>query len=261
MSDDTAATERNSAAAYASPRRPFNAMNWLVALVALIAIIAVGFVGAALKHSNKTAPNTISVTGTATVMGTPDTVSFQIGMQTVNVNAAAALKMNNGRVAALEAALLRNGVTKKEMQTSGLSISANTNNMGIVTGFTVEDDLNITMHDLKKAGSAIEAAAQAGGNGVELNSISFSISNDSKLLAKARANAMRNAHTEASNIATAGGTTLTGIVKIVDQENQNSVLPTPVNFSAAATAVRSVPIQAGSESLSVQVSVVYSLAN
>ncbi|MGA2293602.1 MAG: SIMPL domain-containing protein [Acidimicrobiales bacterium] len=260
MSDNNEATE-SRAARTAPSGRPFTAMNWLVALVALIAIIAVGFVGAALKHTAKASANTISVTGTATVMGTPDTVSFQIGMQTVNVNAAEALKMNNGRVAALEAALLRNGVTKKEMQTSGLNIAANTNNMGVVTGFTVEDDLNITMHDLKKAGSAIEAAAQAGGNGVELNSINFSISNDSKLLAKARANAMRNAHTEASNIATAGGTTLTGIVKIVDQENQSSILPTPVNFSAAATAVRSVPIQAGSESLSVQVSVVYSLAN
>lgn len=261
MSDNRESIENGPAAASGSPGRPWNATNWLVALVAVIVIIAVGFAGAALKSSSKASPATISVTGTATVKGTPDTVSFQIGMETVNVNAATALTLNNQRVAALEAALLKNGVTKKEMQTSGLDISANTNNTGVVTGFTVDDDLNITMHDLKNAGAAIEAAAQAGGNGVELNSIDFSISNDSTLLAKARAEAMRNAHTEASNIASAGGTTLTGIVKVVDQENQSSVLPSPVNFQAAASAVRSVPIQAGSESLSVQVSVVYSLAS
>jgi uncharacterized protein YggE len=249
----------DSGPAHHGPR--FNAMNWLVGLVAVLVLLAVGFAGAALKHSGKSSPNTISVTGTATVKGTPDTVTFEIGMETVNANASTALSMNNSRVAALEAALMKNGVTKKEMQTSNLNISANTNNMGVVTGFTVDDDLNITMHNLKKAGSAIEAAAQAGGNGVELNNITFSISNDSKLLARARANAMRNAHTEASNIASAGGTSLTGIVKVVDQENQSSVYPSPVAFSAAAAELKSVPLQSGSESLSVQVSVVYSLAN
>jgi uncharacterized protein len=265
MSDhgDTTANGRSvpndTSSAHHGPR--LNAMNWLVGLVAVLVLIAVGFAGAALKHTSRAVPNTISVTGTATVKGTPDTVSFQIGMETVNVNAATALSMNNARVMALEDALMKNGVTKKEMQTSGLDISANTNNMGTVTGFTVDDDLNITMHDLSKAGSAIEAAAKAGGNGVELNGITFSISNDSKLLAQARANAMRNAHTEASNIASAGGTKLTGIVKVVDQENQSSIYPSPVAFSSAAADLKSVPLQSGSESLSVQVSVVYSLAN
>jgi uncharacterized protein YggE len=254
VQDETGTTHAN--------RRPtFNAMNWLLGLVAVLVLIAVGFAGAALKHSSKAVPNTISVTGTATVKGTPDTVSFQIGMETVNANAATALSMNNARVGALESALEENGVTKKEMQTSGLNISANTNNLGTVTGFTVDDDLTVTMHDIKKAGSAIEAAAKAGGNGVELNGITFSISNDSKLLAQARANAMRNAHTEASNIASAGGTSLTGIVKVTDQENQSSIYPSPVAFSSAAADLKSVPLQSGSESLSVQVSVVYSLAN
>jgi uncharacterized protein YggE len=201
------------------------------------------------------------VTGSATVKGTPDTVNFQIGMETTNINAVTALSLNNGRVGALEAALMKHGVTKKEMQTSGLDIEENTNNLGTVTGFTVSDTLNVTMHQITKAGAAIEAAAQAGGNGVELNGITFSISNDSKLLSAARANAMRNAHTEASNIATAGGTRVTGIVKVVDQENQNSILPNPVGFNAAASELKSVPLQAGSESLSVQVSVVYSLAS
>jgi uncharacterized protein YggE len=262
MSNDT------DHAPYAEPsgpsHRPFNGLNWLIGLVAILVIIAVGFAGAALRGSTKAsaAVATISVTGTATVKGTPDTVSFQIGMQTTNTNAETALSMNNSRVASLEAALKRHGVTKKEMQTSGLDIQENTNNNGTVIGFTVDDDLTVTMHQLSKAGAAIQAAAKAGGNGVELNGITFSISNDSKLLAKARALAMRNAHTEASNIAVAGGTSLKAIVKVTDQENQTSILPEPVTFvGAEATIARSVPVQAGSESLSVQVSVIYSLAS
>ena len=260
MSTDTGTIE--SGPSGGSNGRPWSALNWLVGLIAVLVLIGVGFTGAALKHSNKTTSlATISVTGSATVKGTPDTVNFQIGMQTTNADAAAALSLNNGRVASLEAALMKHGVTKKEMQTSGLDIQVNTNNFGTVTGFTVIDTLNVTMHQISKAGAAIEAAARAGGNGVELNGITFSISNDSKLLSAARANAMRNAHTEANNIASAGGTSLTGIVKVVDQENQNSVLPSPVGFNAAAGELNKVPLQAGSESLSVQVSVVYSLAN
>ncbi|MGD0055853.1 MAG: SIMPL domain-containing protein [Acidimicrobiales bacterium] len=251
-----------------SPRRGWDSLHVLVTLVAVLVLIAVGFVGAAISHNNntngaaRTKTPTISVTATATVKGTPDTVSFEIGMQNSNANAKAALAFNDERVAALEKALMKHGVTKKEMQTSGLNITEETNNAGQVIGFTVEDDLTVTMHDLTKAGGAIESAATAAGNGVELNSITFSISNDSKLLAQARAKAMRNAHDEANDIAVAAGTSLSGLASVVDQENQSTPPPTPYGLSfATAAKAASVPVQAGSESISVQLSVVYSLAS
>jgi len=76
----------------------------------------------------------------------------------------------------------------------------------VVTGFTVANYLDVTMHQIKKAGGAIDAAAHAVGNGIQLNGITFSISNESKLLASARAKAMRNAHTEAAQVARGGAT-------------------------------------------------------
>jgi uncharacterized protein YggE len=271
MSDNTTASPGDAAPQHdgpgpGEPRGAWNILHVLTALVAVLVLIAVGFVGAALSRTNSTTnkakPATISVTGTATVKGTPDTVSFDIGMQNSAASASAALKFNNARVNALEKALMKHGVTKSDMQTSGLNISEETNNNGAVIGFTVEDDLTVTMHDLKKAGGAIGAAATAAGNGVELNSITFSISNDSKLLAQARARAMRNAHTEANDIAVAGGTTLSGIATVVDQENQTTPPPTPypLGFATAAKSV-AVPVQVGSESISVQLSVVYTLAS
>jgi uncharacterized protein len=270
MSDNTPSTptEANPPRDHdgARPTRgAWSAVHTLTVLVAVLVVIAVGFVGAALGHKNNVnnaKAATISVTGSATVMGTPDTVSFEIGMQTQNANAATALDFNNDRVAALEKALEKHGVTKKEMQTSGLNLSENTNNNGQVIGFTVSDTLTVTMHNIAKAGGAIQAAATAGGNGVELDGITFSISNDSKLLAQARAKAMRNARTEANDIAVAGGTRLTGIATVVDQENQST--PPPITFGlnfASAAKAAAVPVQAGSESISVQLSVVYSLAS
>ena len=162
---------------------------------------------------------------------------------------------------ALESALLANGVTKKNMQTSGLNIYQNTNNAGKVTGFTAEDDLNVTMHQLKRSGAAIDAAAHAVGNGIQLSGITFSISNHSSLLAAARARAIENAHTAAAQLAKGGGTTVGSIVRVVDQENTGgSGIVYPFR-QLAASAKNAVPIQPGSQSISVQVEVVYSLAS
>ncbi|HEV7957921.1 MAG TPA: SIMPL domain-containing protein [Acidimicrobiales bacterium] len=238
---------------------PIARMIFLVVFVVLIA--AVAFLGETLGHSRSSSGATITVTGSGTVTGTPNTVGFQIGVQTTAASAAAALSENNAKTAALEASLLQNGVTKKNVQTSDLNIYDNTNPMGAIISFSASDDLNVTTHNLAKAGAAIDAAAHAVGNGIQLSGITFSISNESKFLASARARAIQNAHTEASQIAKGGGTTVGSIVKVTDEENTGStgiILP---YAQFASTAAHSVPIEAGSQSINVQVEVVYSLAS
>ena len=178
--------------------------GWILTLCTALVVTAVGFVGVDLGHARHAVTSTITVTGSGTVQGTPDTINFQIGVATVNPTATAALSENDTKVRALEAALLKNGVTKKEMQTSGLNIYDNTNNQGVVTGFTVQDTLNVTMHKVLRAGTAIDAAARAAGNGVQLDGVSFTITNDSSLLRAARIRAMDNAHLAAGQLATAG---------------------------------------------------------
>jgi uncharacterized protein YggE len=244
-----------------------------IALVAALVVTGVGFGGVALGRSGSSgraqqpkaeldaaqssvAPDaTITVTGSGTVRGTPDTVSFQIGVHTVEPAATTALSDNDSQVTSLEGTLMNHGVTKADLQTSGLDIFENTSH-GVLTGFTVDDDLNVTMHGIADAGAAIEAAAQAVGNGIQLYGISFSISNDSSLLASARAKAMQNAATEASQVATAANATLGNVVRVTDQENAS----TGVNYGDALAATSaSVPVEAGSQPVNVQVTVVYAL--
>jgi uncharacterized protein YggE len=241
-------------------RRP-RVLSWLLLMVTVLVVVAVGFIGVELGHSGSPSRNTVTVTGSGTVQGTPDTINFQIGVSTVNALASAALSNNNVKVAALEKALERNGVTAKEMQTSGLDIYENTNSQGTVTGFTVTDTLSVTMHKVKLAGAAIDAAAKVAGNGVVLNGVSFTITNDSKLLQAARTRAMDNARLAAGQLAKAGDTHVTGIVKITDQENQSSGIYYPTSFSAGDALKAAVPLQTGSQPVSVQVTVIYSLSS
>jgi hypothetical protein len=201
----------------------------------------------------------ITVTGAATVQGAPDTVNFSIGVQTTASTATGALSANNSQVRRLEHALEGNGVTAPEMQTSSLDISTNTDSSGYVTGFSVDDDLNVTMRQVSDAGAALDAAASSVGNNVSLNGISFSISNTSGLLATARAEAMTNARTEADQLAAGAGLKLGPIVKVTDEENaQPSYFYGNDDFAPAASSA-SVPLERGTQPISVQVSVVYAL--
>jgi hypothetical protein len=230
-------------------------------LVAVLVVAAVAAGGAWLGRSKDAAPATISVTGTGMVRGTPDTVTFSVGVQTTGSTATGALNANSARVRQLTAALLRHGVTKANLQTSGLSIYENTNQYGNFTGFTVNNTLTVTLHKVSDAGGAIQAAADAAGNGLTFDGVTFSITNESGLLASARARAIQNAHLEASQLANGGGTTVGSIVKVVDQESSSSGPEYPVTYGLDATAFHSVPISPGSQAVSVQVTVVYALAS
>ena len=253
-------SEREFAGAGTNQSRGPGLFGTLVLLTAGVLVVVAIIAGVQIGRSPSAAAATISVNGTGTVKGTPDTASFSIGVHTTDGSAKAAMEANNQKVAALIAALKRNGVTATEMQTSGLNIYQNTNNYGVVTGFSVDNTLNVTMHNMKRVGSAIDAAATAVGNGIQLNGITFSISNQSKLLQAARVKAMQNARLAAGQLASAGGTHVTSLVRVTDQENYSPPVYYGFDTVTASSARASVPVQSGTESVTVRVSVVFAMA-
>src|SRR4051794_15993943 len=64
----------------------------------------------------------ISVTGSGTAQVTPDRVTFNVGVQTVEDNVDTAVNQNNGRVAAVIAALKKAGATDKDIRTANFFI-------------------------------------------------------------------------------------------------------------------------------------------
>jgi hypothetical protein len=234
----------------------------------VLVVIAIGAVGLLVGRSTRAgatgAVGTITVTGSGTVQGVPDTLQFSVGVQTVRASATQALTANDASMYTLEQTLIGRGVLQKDLQTSDLNIYENTNNQGQLTGFTVSETLNVTMNNvnlrgnLAKAGGAIEAAARSAGNGIQFNGITFSITNESSFLAAARTKAMQDALTEAQQDASAGGTSVGGVVKITDVVNEQ--VPQDFYGPAAETAFRAaVPLESGTEPVSVQVTVEYAL--
>ena len=268
----------SAAGAARKPGQGFTARA--VGIVGVAALVVVGSVlGAAALSSAGSSPRpanlktvltashaapatsaaTITVTGNGEVEGTPDTATFNIGVSTTAHTAVEALEGNNTQVATLEQSLEQSGVQLKDMQTSWLNLSANTNSRGKVKNFTADDELTVTMNNLSNLGAALDAAVTATGNGVTLDGISFSISNQSALLGAARAQAMQAANTEATQVAAGGGLTLGPIVSITDQENAGQYVYYSQLNTAAPVAGTAVPVQPGQQQISVQVTVVYQL--
>jgi hypothetical protein len=240
-----------------------------IAIALALAIAASGTLGGFLvantpasgASSSPAGHATIEVTGTGTATGTPDTLTIQLAVSTTASSATDALDQNNAEMKTLEDVLTGAGVATTDLQTNNLNLSPNYDSSDTITNYGAEDDLTVILHDLSAAGTVIDAAAHAVGNDVQIQGISFSISDAAALLKAARLQAMQNANAEASDLATGAGTSLGSIAKITDQEQ--SATPPPRDFAAnlSATASATVPVQAGSEQISVQVNVVYLLGS
>jgi len=228
-----------------------NARIWQLLLVLILLIGGLAMIS---HHSPR---GTVAVTGSATVTAVPDTASFQVGVNTNGPTPGAALSANNARIALVQNALISGGVAKKDIQTSNLSVSPTTNNAGVITGYYASDTLNVTMPNSSKVGVVIDSAVKAGGIGAQLSGISFTLSHNGAALKMARAQALQNALSIAQSLGTTGKFHVGKIKRLTDNESQNT--PPPIMYgSAASVALKtSVPIQSGTESVNVQVNVVY----
>jgi uncharacterized protein YggE len=217
--------------------------------------------GAALTAATSTGTTgpTINVAGHGEVDGTPDVMTVTMGVQTADPSAQAALQHNNERAAALIASFKSHGVADKDIQTVDLNVSPTFDDHFHVTGYSASNTVTAKLHDLSKAGSVIDAAAVSAGEDVRLQGVSFSIDNTSSLVAKARADAVKDAVAQAKQLAAAAGVTL-GPIRTID--DTGTILPQPLHQSfndAAGGTPASVPVEPGSQQLSVDVTVVFDI--
>jgi uncharacterized protein len=200
----------------------------------------------------------ITVTGTGTVSGTPNQLTLDMGVQVTAASVDSALQQANQAVSRVTAALQARGVAAGDIQTSGLFIQPNYgSNSPTVTGYAAGESLTATLRNISAAGAQIQAAVHAGGNAVTVGGVSLDLTDTSGLLATARARAVADARTKAAQYAQALGQPLGPVVSVSDQTQPPS---TPFAMAVpAAGRAGSVPINPGSQQLTISVTVVYAL--
>lgn len=222
-----------------------------------------GKVAAAAYTTDTTQPGatinqpSITATGVGVVSGTPDVLTVQLGVQTQAKTASDALADNNKRAADLIATLSAQGVDKKDVSTSELSIYPSYNSNGTtITGYQVSNLVTAVLRDVDKAGSVIDAAAKAAGDAIRLNQVGFSFADDSELRAQARATAVKNALAQAKQMADAAGVSLGPVLSISENASMNSPQPMYALADAAAGAREAMPVVSGEQQLAVSVQVI-----
>lgn len=129
---------------------------------------------------------------------------------------------------------------------------------GGVNGYDVFQSLTVKLRNLDEAGDAISDAADAGGNATRINGVSFDIEDNSKLLVQARDAAFADAKAKAEQYARLAGRSLGRATQI----SEGSVGGGPIMYAggrAEAAMDSSVPIQPGTQQISISSTVVWEL--
>ena len=237
-----------------------------VAAAGIVGAVVTGFLlgngsGTGLAaDAARPAENTVSVSGTGKVSGVPDVLRLDMGVQHTGNDVNAALNAANRDVASIKKALDRYDVDDADIQTSQLSINPHYENNGKVNGYDVFQGLTIKLRDLDKAGQAISAAAEAGGNATRINGVSFDIEDNAKLIQAARDAAFADAKAKAQQYADLAGRRLGNVTTISEDTSfDGAPIPYAAERMAADSAGSSVPIESGSQQVSVNSSVSWEL--
>jgi len=207
----------------------------------------------------------LTVQGTGLATGTPNILTVEVGIDVTDATAQAALADDNTRAAAVTAVLSQGGVATKDIQTTDVSINADDNDKGVITGYEVSNTLTAILRNFATAGSLIDSLAGAGGNATRLQSLSFSVEDTRWLEDEARDDAVHQAVSHARSMALSAGERLGPVCSLSDQTQIDDY---PQTFGAAAgapsalnQASAALPLDAGSQQETAQVTMVYSLVS
>lgn len=245
----------------------------LAVLAALFAAYIVGSVGhgspdiavAAPAASPSGSLHSITMVGVGKTTGAPDEMSFQVGVTTHAADVSTALGQANATMRRVQAALLKQGVHRRDLQTAGLDVHATyaypDNAAPYITGYQVSERLGVLVRSLSRAGAALTAATNAGGNAARVSGLSLKIGDTHALVSRARDLAVKDATDKARQYATATGQELGAVVSI---KEVSAAAPPPVPvFADKALAgpapMAPVPVRAGTSQTKVRVKVVWAL--
>jgi uncharacterized protein YggE len=204
----------------------------------------------------------INVSGQGTVTGKPDTLTVNLGVSVLRPTVDQATRDAATLATAITDALKANGVAEDDIQTSNYSIYPEYDYSGSqqrLTGYRVNNQVNVKIRNLDSAGAVIDAATAAGGDATVVNNVAFSIEDDAELLQMARTAAWQDAEAKARQLAQLAGVTLGSAVSITETITYNTP---PIYYQReAAGAMDSVstPIESGTQDVIVNIQVIFAI--
>lgn len=188
----------------------------------------------------------VIVSGDSIVQAQPDTAILTISVVTQAKRAIDAQQENASKSEAVVKAVKEAAGAGAEVKTSGYSLQPQRlyreNQPPTITGYEARNTVTVTLSDLTRVGTVIDASAVAGAN--DVTGISFTLRKDRPARDQALAEATREAASKARVIAQALGGRVVRIVEV--QEEGTTKPPRPYSMEAGqAKLAASTPIEVG----------------
>ncbi len=208
--------------------------------------------------------NTIVVVGEGSARVNPDTAVLNVGLETRADTAGEALSQVTERSAAVLAAAKAQGTADDDLQTLGLSLFPQMDHQARrVVGYVATYSVALRLRDVANAAAVVDAVSQAAGDCLRLGGFHLSTTATGAARAEAGARAVEDARRRAEHLAEAAGVRV-GRVTAITEARAVTTVPGPRMHrmvAASSPAGAAVPIEAGSEQLSAQVTVRFEIAD
>jgi uncharacterized protein YggE len=200
----------------------------------------------------------VTVTGEGTVAAAPDSAVIRLGVSSQGKTARAASDANAREMTVVLAAIKESGVADRDIQTTALSLQPqydpNKTGAARLIGFQANNQVTVKIRDVARLPSVLDRAIAGGAN--EMSGVEFIVSEQGKLLDKARIEAIADARRKAELFATAAGMKV-GRVMAISEEGSAP----PQRAFQALRAGAATPLAPGEQTLRAVVTVSYELTS
>jgi uncharacterized protein len=240
--------------------RPFRCGSLGIAAAIVGLIVTLGAAAQAQQPQSPGAARVV-VIGEGSVTVPPDYAEIKSGVTTRAKTAKEAADANAKLMTAIATALTDSGVDQKNIQTAQFSVQPiymqqQSNAERKLSGFTVSNQVNVTIRQIAKLGDIVDRLVTAGAT--DIGDIEFLHSDPAKLLDQARAAAIADARHKAELYAQAAGLSLGRAAWITEDPGYAPVMP--MAAMRGGLAKMATPIAPGEDTLNVRITVGFDVA-
>lgn len=197
----------------------------------------------------------VTVVGSGEVQGIPDALTAGVAMEAIAPDVTGAMNQSGERQQAVIDALVDAGIAREDISTTQVSLQPQFGAEGTeIIGYRASNSIDVKIRNLSTASQALALIVSTGGDATRVNSVHYSIEDDSQLIQDARARAFEDAKNRAEQYAQLSGSDLGNVISI--SESPGSTPPSPMPRGEAAMAV---PLEPGLQTVGFSVTVIWEL--
>jgi uncharacterized protein YggE len=246
------------------PRKPSKTLTRLLvfasAALAVVGVVGCDAASAPAPLPGTLAPRQVTVVGDGKVDGTPDTLTIDLSIAATAPDAIGASNQTSARANAVTDALAGQGIDRKDISTTTVTLqpqyggSDNTT----VTGYSSSNTIDVKVRKIDTGPQVLGLITTTGGDATRINSVTYSIEDDSQLVKDARGRAFADAKDRAQQYAQLSGLDL-GKVLSISETGGVAPPPPPMPSPARFDVATAVPLSPGQQTVGFSVTAVWEL--